>query len=539
MGYERHMRSGSDNLQYNKIDNIGTVTWVDLMTGLSNVAFNYTTFFLTSTEKISVLVFVNGSSNIYEWSGALADFSSCTTNTITKQGTTSWAQEGFYVTTAGRAIVIDGITYTYTGGETTTTLTGVTPDPTAGGHAFGAFIQQAVITTSNASLSGSKVPSDFANGLVEVLNNQLYLGALSGTNSNNIYISKVNNYKDFGFTSPVRVVGEGALLTLKGTPTALVPQENAMYMCVVPDQWYQTQFTLSSDNSKEQLTVVPLKTAFQQAALSQAAVSKIKNSVVLLTRETTLDELGRVLNNFATPQQQNYSNPIKNDFDSYDFTDASVAYWRDNIYVAIPKQGLVCIYNLFYNWWETPQVLPVGRFAIIDGELYAHDYYTQQSYKLFDGYNDNGNPIDARAVFSFQNFSTRSKLKSFNEFYTEGYISSNATITLGIQYDIDGCATQTFYDLNGDNEQFVCILGSEASLGKSSLGKNPLGGQTTGLTTVNSLPPKFRWVRTFPRTNFYETQISYMSNGVDIQWELLAFGPKVRIAADTGVAIKE
>ncbi len=538
-GGERNMRTGSDNLQYRKVTSTNLVTWVDLMTGVSPMAFNYTTFFETSTEKITVMLAVNGSSNIYEWSGALADYASSTVNTITLQGTATWAQLGFYVTTAGRAIVINGTTYTYSGGESTTTLTGVAPDPTGAGYVPGNYIQQAVITHTNASLSGGTVPTTFPNGLIEVLNNQIYLGALSGLNSNNVYVSKVNDFTAFGYTTPVRVVGEGAQLTLKGTPTAFIPQESSMYICVVPDQWYQTTFTLSSDLSKESLQIVPLKTAFQQAALSQAAVSKIKNSVVLLTRETTLDELGRVVNILATPQQQNYSNPIKNDFDLYSFKDASVIYWRDNVYVAIPQEGLVLIYNMFYQWWETPQVLPVGRFAVIGGLLYAHDYYTQQSYQLFTGYNDNGNPIDARALFSFQNYGTRSHLKSFNEFYTEGYISSNAILTLGLQYDIDGCATNTGYQLHGSNSQFVCTINSDASLGKAPLGKNPLGGQLGGNVTVASLPPKFRWIKTFPRTNFYETQVSYSSNAIDIQWEILAFGPKVRLAADVSVAIKD
>lgn len=542
MGFERNVRSGSDNLQYRKVTTTlagdEVVSWADLMDSLTDVAFNYTTFFLTNTELINVMVFVNGSSNIYEWSGGLADFASATVNTITKQGSTTWAQEGFYTTTAGRAVVIDSIVYTYTGGENTTTLTGVTPDPTAGGHVAGDFIHQAVRTTANSALSGSQVPATFPNGLVEVLNNQLYLGALAGPSTNNVYISKVNDYKDFGFTSPVRVVGEGAKLTLKGTPTAFVPQENAMYMCVVPDQWYQTVFTLSSDNSKESLTVNPLKTAPQQAALSQAGVAKIKNSVIILTREPTLDELGRIVNNFATPQQVNYSDPVKLDFDSYDFTDASLIYWRDSIYIAVPQEGLVLVYNLSEQWWETPLTLPIARFSIINAELYGHDYSVQQTYKLFDGYNDNGNAIDARAVFSFQNYGTRSQLKSFNEFYTEGYISENSTLTLGIQYEIDGCATQTGFDLDGSDAQFVCILNAGGSLGKVSLGKNPLGAGIA-TSTVDSLPPKFRWVKTFPRTNFYETQVSYSSIGIDFRWELLAFGPKVRGAADQGVAIKD
>ena len=74
-------------------------------------------------------MFVDGSTNVYKWNGATTTFASCTSNTITKQGTDTWAESGFY-TTSDKKIMLGGIEYTYTGGEVTTTLTGVTPDPT-------------------------------------------------------------------------------------------------------------------------------------------------------------------------------------------------------------------------------------------------------------------------------------------------------------------------------------------------------------------------------------------------------------------------
>ena len=158
-------------------------------------------------------------------------------------------------------------------------------------------------------------------------------------------------------------------------------------------------------------------------------ISKMKNDVIFVTNEPTLDTLGRVQQVVLTPQSTNISDPIKLDFDSYDFTDASVFYFRYFIYVAIPRNNVVRMYNVVKGYWEAPQILPVGRFAVIGGELYGHGYGISETYKLFDGYNDNGKSMEAIAMFSFMNSGTRPALKSFNKFYSEGYISSNTMLS--------------------------------------------------------------------------------------------------------------
>lgn len=494
----------------------GQVYWINIITGLTSVNLNFAEFWDFTTEKKGFLLSVDGSSNITEWSGGITTLSSATVNTITKTGSTTWAQEGFY--TAGtRNVTINGTVYNYTGGEGTTTLTGVTPSPIA--EPTQSVIFQTVRVTANSSMTA--IPSTFANSLIANLRNQIYIGSLVDST---VYISKINNYTDYSFSTP-RIVGEGALATLDAPPIGFIAQEDKMYTTAGADYWYETQFQLSSDLAKESFQIVRLKTGSQQAAQSQAMISKMKNQVIFVSNEPTLDQLGRVEQILGTPQSTNISDPIKLDFDSYDFTGASVFYFRYFIYVAIPANNVVRMFNLIKGYWEAPQILPVGRFSVIGGELYGHGYGISETYKMFDGYSDNGKSMEAIAMFSFENYGTRTALKSFNKFYTEGYISSNTTLTLNIQYDVDGCSTNTSYDIIGSNTALVC-LGSatdDSSLGKISFGKRSLGGSST-FSSSSSLPPKFRWIQTFPQTDFFEYQPSFYSVGIDQRWELLAFG---------------
>ena len=197
-GDTQHLRAGfltsagnDGKLQYRYVDSSGTVTWRDLMTGLTSVSFNFTDYW-DNTNFLSKVLFVNGTSNIYSWTGGVTTFASATVNTITKQGTETWGELGF---TPTGSVVINGTSYAYTGGTGTTTLTGVTPDPSGSGYTAGTVIHQAVVTTANSSMTN--IPSTLANSLIGTLKNQVYIGSLV---NNQVYVSKTNDFTNYSFT---------------------------------------------------------------------------------------------------------------------------------------------------------------------------------------------------------------------------------------------------------------------------------------------------------------------------------------------------
>lgn len=540
-------------LQFRYVDTSGNVQWQDLFVGRTSIRMNFSTFWDTA-ELIREMLFVDGTSNIFEWSGAYDFVTATTTNTITL--TNSIGTSGFYNATSGKQkVTIRGITYTYTG-TSGSQLTGVTPDPTAQGSnnpVSGDICYQTVYTTANSSLTNGPGAS-YANNLICTLNNQVFIGSLT---SSTYYTSKVNNYTDFSYTATGRLPGEGYKSTLDANLVAFVTQENAMYICAGTSYWYQVTFTQHNTSTTywngssgvtvtttlEDVNTLLLKNSPQQGAQSQALVGNMKNYVLLLTNEPTLDLLGRIDNILGTPQTQNISDSIKLDFDSYNFTDGMVYYWRWYILVSIPKNGVILLYNLATKSWEAPQTIPVGRFYIVNGQLYGHSYLTSESYELFTGYGDRatstfvGNPILAIANFSYQNDGIRSALKNANEFYIEGYISANTTLNCTINYEQDGNLTQQTFSVSGSDSQVVELGTTSNSLGKFSLGKQGMGTQTN--TSLTGLPPKFRVIKTFPRFNYYENQFSFSTYGANQQFELLAFGLNSSPASDTNLLIKE
>ncbi len=635
---EKHLRAGfltdagnDGKLQYRYEASDGTVTWRDLLIGLSSVAFNFTTFWTTS-ESLREALFVNGSSQIQSWNGAVTEIASATASTLTKTGTQSWLDAGFYaqslVTVGGtttrfditnpvgttyrytfdgtgtdplisattvsigsyiligaqnfnaannglfvvtgtgtnyfdvtnasgvaendktigsgyiykdfrNVIINNSVAYGYTGGVDTTTLTGVTPS--AAGIVAGSVTHQAVTVRTNATFT-SGPPATFTNGLIRVLNNQIFLASLTAPN---VYISKVNDYTSYASSTP-RQTGEGAMLILDDNIVGMEPQEIYMYVSAGRDIWYTVNFELQTSTvgvTYEQVNAQTLKFGQQQGARSQAAISHMKNNVITITNETTVDTLGRVKGIIHTPQLTNISDSIKLDMDRYDWTDCSIYYHRYNIYVAVPKEGLVLVYSLITNSWEAPQELPISRFYTVDGELYGHSYATSESYKLFTGYADRvypgflGYPINMIMKFSYQNYGSRFAYKSAKELYIEGYINENTNVTTTITYEIDGCATVKTFTIRGDNRNIVCIPPVQGAFGESSLGKVKLGGD--GPHTANDLPPKFRVIPTFNNTDFFEVSISFSVLGTNNRFELLAFGLNATPSTQEPVKIKE
>ena len=422
---------------------------------------------------------------------------------------------------------LGGTTHSYSGGVTTGTLTGVSPSPV--GASVGDLIFQKVREFDNSDID--KLPTSHSNDVIEILDNQVYIGSLT---TRFIYISQQDDFTDFSFANP-RIVGEGAKLTLGGNLKGMVPQEGNMYFSAGRDNWYRTTFQLSSTNTAEKLDIEQLKTNPGEGVLSSNSIQKIKNSVVYISNEPALNTLGR-LEELETPQTKNLSDPIKIDFDTLDFTEAAIIYFKFNIFIALPREDLVYIYNIEKGWWESPQILPIASWSIIDGELYGHSSQVPETYRMFDGTSENGKAILAIAAFSLMNFGSRTALKHFNEWYTEGYMSRNSNLTTSLLYELQGCQQLIENTILGSDDNIFCQSPNKASLGKTALGKHGLGNGI-GIVDETDLP-KFRIIHTPTNEDFHEMQVVYSSNDIDFQWEILAFGPAVSKSIKDNVSIK-
>lgn len=552
-GDVRNMRAGfmtsagnDGKLQYRYKTSNAVVHWVDLMTSLTNVRLSYTSYW-DNTALVKNVLWVDGSNNIFNWNGSVTTFASATTNTVTKQDATkTWAQEGFATT---GSIVIGGVTATYSGGSGTQTLTGVSVDFSA--TVAGSIVHQAVTTSALAGMTN--ILSTFAPTVIGCgRRNQVYVGSKT---SNALYISKVNNYTDYSFTTPVRVVGEGCLIPLDSPPTKFVPQEvnttsalaYDMYISEGTDTWAIIRATLSADLANETLEHIRLKVAPLQGAKSEYLVSKMKNQIMFVGCDNTANFLGMMSYQFV-PAIDDFSYPIIDDMKSYDFTDGSIFYHRNYVYLSVPRSGVIRIYNMTdqtkqYStyardfedvtsqpwFWESPIGYPVSGFYVVEGELYGHSYTTSESYKLFSGGSLNGQDIDANATVAYDDKNDRTQTKLSDELWVEGYIGQNTILNSTVIGDLDNAESTQNVTIDGSDSTIVAYGSGANALGKNHLGAEPLGGTQINTSTR---PAWFHVVKTLAQAPYYLEQLSFFTKGVDLAWELITFGTRSEVTPE-------
>ena len=503
---------------------VTTYSWLAISSSLADCESEVVSEMATvwdDTNKIDKLIFPSFTEAITEWSGALIEVASVTSNTITKTGTRTFGSHGFPAT---GTIVINGTTYTYTGGAGTTTLTGVTPDPTAGPVVAGNIGHSAIVSTNSAPPT-HPWDSTFTIDFVGVFRNQLYVG---NKKSRVAYVSDALNYLNFESST---AVGGARRLDLDDTCAGFLPTKESMLIFGQNDMVMTIKFTVSADQTKELMQVTRLETGPQGGVITPSAKIRIKNAVMYITKEKTLDTIEFVAN-IADEQTLPISDIVKRDFDSFDFTDATIVYWNRFIVVIIPMSSKLMLYDVARKLWHSPisfSNTTIGCASVDEnGNLIGHDYYKNESYHLFTGRNDNGQSFNTKAVFAYNNLGARFGIKSLNKYAQDGYISSNGQLERVLEYNYKGEKYTNTKSFKG-SEKYAYQSEDESTFGKTHLGSRSLSGESEEITEDER---RFRYIDNIPTTQFYELLVTYkMTDVLDGFWRLVAHGGNITLTA--------
>lgn len=451
-------------------------------------------------------------------------------------GEPTWASARFLFTDSSRKITYNGVEYSYTGGETTATLTGLTAFPNV---AVGDFVRQTVEKLANPMA----IDVNFSQDLIGVQLNQLILAS---TQSREVYISSTTDYTDFTLTDP-RAPADPAYVTMDGRATCIIPIDNAQQTAsslafgAGNDEFFQLSYKMSADNTAELVRMIKLKTAAGSGLISKDAICPIKNATAYISREPALDQLSNV-ETLDSKKNVPLSDPVKDDFDAYDFMNADLIYWKRAIYIALPSEGLVLIYDLMRALWQPPQTIPVSRFSIIDDWLYGHSSITNETYRLFTGTNDNGNFIPQVARFAYNNGGERTRYKRMTEYWTDGYITAGGLLTMNQNLGFAGSVAVKSMTISGTDQTIVTPQDSD-SLGDERLGASPLGGASltplTGLIGTNAPMLRFFQIDTMDPNDYMEQYVEYDMNTLDGQFAIISHGSNQYDAGTVPVSNKK
>lgn len=527
------------------VDTYAINAWTRVKSGWSTTEKMRQANWWDTTENIDLQIMVQGDANLYEWNGAVAVVDSITGTTVTKKGTTTFANNRFYATRNKTFVCVrTGTEYTYTGGETTTTLTGIA-DTT--GLAANDILVQKVVTQSN------KPVASHTNHFIYSFENQLSIGS---EDDNEIYLSKNTDYTVYSFSTP-RVAGEGALFTIDSPTRAITSLGKSLIFSAGSSYLYRVEFEqiTVSTTLAETVKVKRLDIGLNQAILNHECVVPIGNALAYLSNEVAL----RVIENPEDLEGINpktFSNPIKPDFDAEDW-DGAYGFWYKNILIfTAPENSRMYMLNFvedadgkLLRFWNPPQTLPIGAMSVIDsgsGELlHGHSNATPESYLLFDGASDGQYasmvtadklPIEAKAIFAYNNYKKRGLLKTFDEYYSDGEITPNTTdLLVTLRYDFEGSSQSLEKTVDGSDEDILEGLIGSNSLAQQSLAVNPLGG----LLNAPSNARRFRVTFEVAREDFYELSAVFETNEVDRYWAITSHGANAELSRRRNIEIRK
>ena len=504
--------------------------WYTLLSSLTKTRYIFDKWW-NNTLKQDFCLFVKGDHDIQYWAGGYAVISSTAATTITKTGTATWTEAFFLPAT--KSVVINGTTYQYTGGEGTTTLTGVTPNPT--GEANGSVVLQAVVTHSNTPAS------TFTNDFIKVINNQLYVGSYT---SRLCYISSNSDYTNYTVPSP-RTAGSPELLTLDDTLNGIGVKSGNAALSLGTDKWAIISFEdITVGSTLTQKTTVDVKPVANLAtAYAHEFIANQGDNIIYLAKDQQVREFGN-FNDLFYNAYPSLSLEIATELSEENFTGGSLSCIGEFTYLTAPVSGKVYLHQVRHTvdannqvvverLWHSPFTWNATRINEIDGTIVSFSNSNPQVYEVWDTnqwYDDS--PSDEHLPYScvlalpYMSNNRRQGLQAFDKVFTEGYLSRGTLLNLQINYDYQG-SNSTIDAVINNIERPARLFGSiSTSLGDVPLGDTPLGDEIEDETVSSEMRnmSKFKNINSLALIDCFEFQPILYSSSTDSHWELLSLG---------------
>lgn len=329
-------------------------------------------------------------------------------------------------------------------------------------------------------------------------------------------------WRDFYYTQPVRLPGEGFIIQLDSNGYSMSPQEEHMYIVSNSGEYYTTQPQLSSDLQSETFLTKRLKTEQQNKPLFPYLMAPTKNYITIVSTEKTWDVLGRQ-KFLELPQSKTFSDLVRVDFQTADWEDGNSRYINRKTYFVRPRQGDVLVYDEFTKFWHAPMVFGrrISSIGFIDGKIIGHSYDRNESYEIFtvDRNDLDIYPLNVRIITPYIDYGDRFQPKASTAIAFDGYMEGNPHIKWRVNAGIGGCDGFS----EGEIDPIMCVPTDTASLGKSSLGFHGLGNSPTNV--INH----FHYGRTFSDISYYLRNIEITCDQPDQRWAITTHGTNVDI----------
>lgn len=495
-------------------------------------------------------------------SGSTMDISVVTTcSTLGKLDTsTTWKQNGFASRyPLEKKFILNGVEYTYTSGEDTNILKGVTPDPSA--IVSGGIAIQSVIVSASDPFPGTTPAAHTSNDMVSVVEGQAFMASYT---SQLIKISARTTNRSLGFLDYVNIdsliSGDPDFAIIDSPPKGLAPKDGKMYIPAGTSDWYiitpNTPVPVSFTSAISGTTTAFVLTKVEKiagtglvAAKSHEFIDSVGGDIVYLAQDNQVRTFSTSTRSVFTKKLPSFSQWLQDELHDEDFTGGHLRAIGEFVYVTAPIAGRHYMYQIRESMdeqgnvvaeriWHPPQISGISRFAEIDGVTYGHSNANPMIYKVWDTnqWHDDGPDSQELSYTSVARIAYTHVRNSkggydyvgtgvFDKVYFEGYITEGSNVYGNVYFDYKGAGGIQNVIINSIESPATFYTGSQSlGIGASSLGDNPLGDGLVPESNDQALMPKVRCILDIGQTESFENELEIYSVDADSRWEMLRIG---------------
>lgn len=522
-GYELPMRGTGAKLQV-YLEKLKTgAGWVDLLTlATAPTRIEFATWTDSNTSIVKKRMFmVHGTGDIVQWNGAVAIIDSISGNDVVIKGSDTAQQLGFDDgTTTTQTVIINGTEYTYSGTVASTTITLDSAPTGADGDLI--IVKPLTHTTTLASFNKDFV-FNYKNHLV-----------LANLTSNELYFSNITTYSmatglDFTIPAPAsRTAVSPMYFTLSGNITALYERKNILWTSVV-DDWFKIQKLYEINGYDEWATVEKVESAKRMGALP-FAVSGYKGDMVFIAQDSSVQTVSD-LEIIQSDQIKLVSDDIEDLLLRLDLTESRIYHNGRYIYITVPQESTLIMLDVVEGYWQPPQILPMSRFSIIDGQKVGHSDNTDESFLLFSGKDDLGADIESVIALGYQGYLNNTDELEYKAWETIGFsgrMTESTIATVALEYETDGAKSSGEIILDGSKLKMYEVS-DDASLGKHPFATRSWAG---GDYITEDLKRFFAFSKE-EAISFFEWRPIITVTGTEQEFQLLAMSTDLRESDNT------
>lgn len=509
-----------------------------LVTGLTpGLEFGYANIGKTA-DTTSHTNFCNGTDSWYKFNGAFAVVSGVTTNTISIASGT-WTALGFNA--APGKIMINNAEYTYTGGEGTATLTGVTGDPTGLVVAGDIAVQSPIVVTALDSFKG-KVVMAHDGRMHARLETKKSIWNYSKLDDPYDWAAAASDgaggAKEVEFGGPITAFGKlnkTALCFKNGIIKALSFNQVGTRL---DSPVYTTLVT--ADDKGTTLGAINQKSTFS-TPLGMIFVTPDKR-MVLLTGVTANNEPqylfldDQIQPIFSKGVHDTASGICVNNIVYYSFKqDVNSSYNDVVIKGDLTRQTTTTEGKVIPCQWDAPYIgWNVADWTVVydasqgKNVIHWHSSINSNSYRLITSKTDNTNPYNANIRTWAEHFDMPYVQKKVDYIFVEIKMTENTELLATLLYDEDGVTGTSEYVLKGTDTTHKF----DSSV-YNPFGSSPYGSQKIGSNELGVDLKKYRfYIETPNNYYFYNLSLQLSCDDAGNDFQLIRFGYRVTESLD-------